>query len=74
MADFPIQLKLLELNGGMARLATLSGYEFAVPTQALPHAATPGDLFECQLGSLSSSLNHGDRRLLGMALLGVVDN
>jgi hypothetical protein len=70
MADFPIKLTVVAHDGGQTRLAARGGFEFAVPTDALPVRPEPGESFACPLGLLVTHLDHdAGRSLLNDAIL-----
>jgi hypothetical protein len=70
MSDFPIHLQVVAENGGMTRLATCGGFEFAVPSEALPERREPGESFACPLGRLTAHLDaETGRGILNDAIL-----
>jgi len=70
MPDFPVHLKVVAHEGATTRLAARGGFEFAVPTDALPVRPEPGESFACPLGLLVAHLDHeAGRALLNDAVL-----
>jgi hypothetical protein len=74
MADFLVRFKLISCDGGLAKLTTLGGREFCVPADFMPSGAAPSSELELPLGQLAVILGENDRKSLGRALLGWIEN
>lgn len=57
MADFPLKLKLVSRDEGMATLAAGDGFEFSVPSDIIPSHISQGTNFDCPVSAISQHLD-----------------